>query len=60
MLRQRLEARATDSPQKIEERLARANYELSFAPQFDERVVNNELSETCTSAIGIINRFLNE
>ena len=42
-LRKRLEGRATDAPEVIEQRLAKADYELSFAPRFDKVVVNDDL-----------------
>ena len=44
VLRQRLEGRGTDAPEVIQERLARADYELSFAPRFDRVVVNDDLA----------------
>ena len=43
-LRQRLESRGTDSPEVIENRLARAGYELGFADKFDTVVVNDDLA----------------
>ena len=42
-LRRRLEGRGTDSPEAIAERLAKAEYELTFAPQFDRVIVNDDL-----------------
>ena len=39
-LRHRLEGRGTDAPEVIESRLAKAAYELTFAPKFD-RVINH-------------------
>ena len=36
-LRRRLVGRAVDAPEVIEQRLAKANYELTFAPQFERR-----------------------
>ena len=42
-LRIRLEGRGTDAPEVIEQRLAKAEYELSFADKFDEVVVNDNL-----------------
>ena len=42
-LRKRLIGRATDSPEAIEQRLAKAEYELTFAPQFDRVIVNDDL-----------------
>ena len=40
-LRKRLEGRGTDSPEVIENRLQKAEYELSFAPKFDTVIVND-------------------
>lgn len=44
-LERRLRSRATDSESQIEKRLAKAEYELSFAPRFDYRVVNDSLPD---------------
>lgn len=43
-LRRRLVGRGTDSPEKIEQRIAKAGEELTYAPQFDTVVVNDDLS----------------
>ncbi len=57
-LRRRLVGRATDSPEKIEERLAKAEYELSFAPQFDHIVVNDNLDDAKTETLKLVTEFL--
>lgn len=57
-LRRRLVGRATDSPEKIEERLAKAEYELSFAPQFDHIVVNDNLDEAKAETLKLATEFL--
>ena len=44
-LRNRLVGRATDSPEKIEQRVAKAAEELEYAPQFDKTVVNDDLEK---------------
>lgn len=44
-LRRRLVGRATDAPEVIEQRLAKAEFEMTFAPQFDHVVVNDELKK---------------
>ncbi|MBP5424619.1 MAG: guanylate kinase [Prevotella sp.] len=59
-LRRRLESRGTDTPEAIEERLAKAEYELTFAPQFDRVVVNDDLETAKQEALQIINDFLND
>jgi len=45
-LRERLTKRGTDSPEKIEERLAKAEIEMADAPLFDTILVNDDLSAT--------------
>ena len=44
-LRDRLIQRGTDSSEVIDCRVAKAEYELSFAPQFDEIIINDNLME---------------
>lgn len=43
-LRRRLEGRGTETPEAIEQRVNKAEYELSFAPQYDVRIVNDDLA----------------
>ena len=57
-LRRRLEGRATDAPEVINDRIARAEYELSFAPQFDNIVVNDDLETAKAEALQKIKDFL--
>lgn len=59
-LRRRLEHRATDAPEVIESRLAKAEYELSFAPKFDRIVVNDELDRACQEVLSVVRNFLAE
>ena len=58
-LRRRLIARDTDTPEQIEERLAKAEYELSFAPQFDRIIVNDNLDQAKADTLAAIQEFLN-
>lgn len=44
-LEARLRGRATDSEETIARRLAKAEYEMSFAPKFDTIVINDNLDE---------------
>ena len=57
-LRRRLEGRATDAPEVINDRIARAEYELSFAPQFDTIVVNDDLETAKAETLQKIKDFL--
>ena len=59
-LRRRLVGRAVDAPEVIEQRLAKANYELTFAPQFDQIVVNDDLDKAKEETYQIVKRFLEE
>lgn len=59
-LRRRLEGRATDALEVIESRIAKAAYELSFAPQFDVVVVNDDLDKAKAEALRIIQNFIED
>ena len=59
-LRRRLTSRATDAPEVIESRLAKAEYEMSFAPKFDRIVVNDDLSTAEQEVLQIIKKFLDK
>lgn len=57
-LRHRLEGRATDRPEVIDQRLARAEFELSYADKFDKVVVNDNLEDAQERTLCIIMEFL--
>ncbi len=57
-LRRRLENRGTDTPEAIENRLAKASYELTFAPQFDHIVVNDDLTTAEEETLQMVRDFL--
>ena len=59
-LRRRLEGRGTDAPAVIEDRLARAGFELTFAPRFDRVIVNDSLDRAVTEAYAAVKSFLSE
>lgn len=60
VLRERLVGRATDTPEAIEQRIAKAEYELTFASQFDHCVVNDDLATAEQEVYNLIRRFLDE
>lgn len=60
VLRQRLEGRGTDSPEVINDRIARAEFELSFADKFDQVVVNDDLQQAKAEALTLIQNFLKD
>ena len=57
-LRHRLEGRATDTPEAIAERLAKAEYEMTFASQFDHIIVNDDLETAKQETLQIVKSFL--
>jgi len=57
-LRKRLIGRATDDMKQIEERLAKAEYEMSFAPQFDRILINDDLDAAKQEAVALLNEFI--
>ena len=59
-LRRRLVGRNTDAPEVIEQRLAKASYELTFAPQFDHVVVNDDLGKAQQEVYQLVKDFLSE
>lgn len=59
-LRERLIGRNTDEMGQIEQRLAKAEYEMSFASQFDRILVNDNLEVAKQEAVALLNDFLAE
>ncbi len=57
-LRRRLIARATDSMEAIEERVAKAAEEMTYAPQFDRILINDNLQEAFKRAEEMVEEFL--
>jgi len=57
-LRNRLVSRSTDSPEVIEKRIAKAEYELTFASQFDRIIVNEHLEIAFEEAEQCIREFI--
>lgn len=59
-LRNRLINRGTDSPELIESRVAKAEFEMQFAPQFDVVIKNDDLEEAKAKALKVVTDFLSE
>ncbi len=57
-LRHRLTGRGTDSPEMVEQRLAKAEYEMSFALQFDRIIVNDDLEKAKEEVFAVVRDFL--
>ncbi len=59
-LRERLINRQTDTPEMIDRRVGKAEYEMSFATQFDKVVINDDLNKAQKEAEQIIRNFINQ
>ena len=57
-LRRRLIGRGTDSEEAIRNRLAKASYEMTFAPKFDHVVVNDNLEKAEEETYELVKKFL--
>ena len=57
-LERRLRGRGTDAEEVIQKRIAKAEFEISKAPEFDHVVINDKLDVAVEEAAGIITNFL--
>ena len=60
VLRERLVKRGTDSPEDIEKRVAKAAEEMTYAPQFDKVLINDDLATALAEADAMVDTFLAE
>jgi guanylate kinase len=58
ILRERLVMRGTESPQMLEERLAKAEFELLDAPEFHRVLVNDNLELAATELLAMTSEFI--
>ncbi len=59
-LKRRLTNRGTDSPEKIAERLAKAEEELSYADRFDTVIINDDLNKSVVLTEKALANFLEQ
>lgn len=57
-LAQRLEARGTEGPEKIAQRLAKAERELARAQEFDHILINRDLAQAKAESEALVRQFL--
>lgn len=57
-LERRLRGRGTDAEEVIQKRIAKAEFEISKAPEFDNIVVNDRLEDAVAETTDIITRFI--
>ena len=60
ILHKRLIDRKTDSPEMIAKRVAKADFEMTFAPMFDFVIVNDDLGKAKKEAENAIREFLSK
>lgn len=60
VLLERLTKRSTEVEHELQERIAKANYELSFEKEYDVVVVNDKLEETFERCENLVLDFLNK
>ena len=58
VLRDRLVKRGTDSAEDIEKRVAKAAEEMTYAPQFDKVLINDDLATALAEADAMVDAFL--
>lgn len=59
-LRRRLEGRATDTPEKIEQRIGKAAEEIGYAERFDLTIINDDLEAAVEQVRGVVEKFIAE
>ncbi|HEY4935270.1 MAG TPA: guanylate kinase [Puia sp.] len=57
-LKRRLEYRATESAEALQDRLNKASYEISFRHHFNKIIINDNLQKACEEARHVISDFL--
>lgn len=58
VLRERLAARGTETPDSLQMRLNKASEECSYRNQFDHIIVNDQLEKACKEAVSIVKNYL--
>lgn len=60
VLIERLTSRGTDAPEKLAERIKKADKELQYANRFDIVLKNHNLETACAQAEKLVNNFLRD
>ncbi len=58
VLEERLRKRSTETPEKIEQRVAKAQHEMAYEPRFDRVIVNEQLEVALHEAAQCVREFL--
>jgi guanylate kinase len=57
-LRKRLELRGTETPETLEERIKKADYELTFSSKFNKIIINDNLDNATAELVNTITTYL--
>ena len=60
ILRTRLTARGTETPESLERRIGKAEYEMTFKDRFDVDLVNDDYDKACRKAQQLYDHFKNK
>jgi guanylate kinase len=60
VLEKRLRNRSTETEDKIQQRMKKANEEFAYAPEFDIILINDNLDEACNKAKEMVSEFLSK
>lgn len=58
ILEERLRGRKTETEERIQMRIAKAQKEMETAPKFDDTIVNDDLKKAFTQAASLISKFI--
>jgi guanylate kinase len=58
VLKQRLNARGTETEQSLQERISKAALELTFAPRFDAIIINDDLETATKDLMRTVDEFV--
>jgi guanylate kinase len=59
VLRSRLTARGTETPESLARRIGKAEYEMTFKDRFDVDLINDDYGKACRSAQQLYDDFKN-
>ena len=58
VLASRLNDRGTESPESLSRRLYKAEFEMTFEPQFDVSILNDDFEKSSQEAVRLVSEFL--
>ncbi len=58
ILKERLVARNSETPESLEQRIAKASIEMGYAKQFERKIINDNLEDSFLKATEILKDFL--